>query len=170
MSTLSLLFAVAAVLATCLSSIAVWAPRRPSAKLLALGSAALFLPLGYVAQAELLGRPKPVAMEWLAGAGEARVLGSVSEEGKRILVWLQLDGADEPRAYVLPWSRQLAEQLQGAQRGAAEAGTDVRMRAPFAGEPSLDDQEPRFYAAPQMPLPPKAESPPAQIFVRPGSA
>jgi hypothetical protein len=170
MNTLSLLFVIAALLATSLSSVAVWAPRRLSVKLLALGSAALFLPLGYVAEAELLGRPKPVGLEWLAGAGEARVLGSVPEEGKRILVWLQLDGADEPRAYVLPWSRQMAEQLQGAEREAAETGSDVRMRAPFAGEASLDNQEPRFYAAPQMPLPPKAESPAGQIFVRPHSA
>lgn len=170
MSSLPLLFAAAALLATCLASIAVWAPRRLSAKLLALASAALFLPLGYVAQAELLGRPKPVAMEWLAAAADVAVLGAVPVEGRHIFLWLRLDGEEAPRAYALPWSRQLAEQLQSAGREAEQAGSEMRMRSPFAGEPSLDDQEPVFYAAPQAPMPPKAEAAPAQIFVRPGPA
>ena len=170
MSTLTLVFAVVAVLATCLASIAVWAPRRLSAKLAALGSAALLLPASYVAQAELLGRPKPVAMEWLAGAREATVLGSVKEEGKRILVWLKLEGDSEPRAYALPWSRDAAEQLQGAERDAAAAGSEVRMRSPLGGETSLDAREPRFYAAPQPPLPPKETGTPAQLFTRPDPA
>ena len=167
MSSLTLLFAAAAVLAVCLSSIAVWAPRRLPAKLLALAAAALFLPLGYVAATELLSRPKPLGMEWLAAKGEVTVLGSLPVEGKHIFVWLRLQGTGEPRAYTLPWSRRLAEQLQGAERQAAEAGSEVRMRDPFGGEPSLDDGPPRFYAAPQLPSPPKAEAPPAQTFVRP---
>lgn len=167
MNTLSLLFALAAALAICLSSIAVWAPRRPSAKLLALALAALFLPAGYAAQAELLGRPKAVGLAWLEGAGEAKVLAAVTEEDRRILVWLQPEGASEPRAYALPWSRPMAEQLQAAQRAAAEGGTEMRMRAPFSGEPSLDAGEPRFYAAPQPMLPPKAGMPAPQTFVRP---
>lgn len=167
MSTLSLLFGLAAALATCLSSVAVWAPRRPSAKLAALALAALFLPLGYVAQAELLGRPKPVGLAWLEGADEARVLAAVAEEGRRILVWLQPEGGSEPRAYALPWSRPLAEQLQQAQRQSTETGTEMRMRAPFAGEASLDAGEPRFYAAPQQALPPKAGMPAPRAFVRP---
>lgn len=167
MSTLSLLSAVAAALAICLSSIAVWAPRRPSAKLMALALAALFLPAGYVAQAELLGRPKPVGLAWLEAEGEARVLAAVAEEGRRILVWLQPEGESEPRAYALPWSRPLAEQLQQAQRQSAESGTEMRMRTPFAGEASQDAGEPRFYAAPQQALPPKAELQAPQAFVRP---
>lgn len=167
MSTFTLIFAVVASLATCLASISVWAPRRMSSKLTALGAAALLLPAAYVAQAELLGRPKPVAMEWLSGAGEATVLGSVKEEGRRILVWMKLEGDSEPRAYALPWSRDMAEQLQGAERDAAAAGTEVRMRSPLDGEASLDAREPRFYAAPQPPLPPKEISAPAQLLTRP---
>lgn len=170
MTMLPFIFAIVAILATCLASIAVWAPRRLSAKLAALAIAALLLPAAYVAQAELLGRPKPVGMEWLADAREATVLGSVKEEGKRILVWLKLEGESEPRAYALPWSRDTAEQLQGAEREAAETGTDVRMRSPLGGEASLDTREPRFYAAPQPPLPPKEIGVPAQLFTRPDPA
>ena len=39
------------------------------------------------------------------------------------------------------------------------------MRLPF--EPSLDDREPKFYALPQPPLPPKdADRAPAQVYER----
>ena len=65
----------------------------------------------------------------------------------------QLDGAPEPRAYQLPWSKAEAQQLQKALREAEAGGSGVRMRMPF--EPSLDPREPRFYAAPQPAMPPK---------------
>jgi hypothetical protein len=166
MSDLPLLFAAAAVLAACLGSIAVWAPRRLSMKLGAVLIAALFMPLAYAGISDLLSRPKPVDLEWwLAQADEATVVGSVPEEGRRIFLWLALDGVDEPRAYTLPWSRELAQQLQDAQEQAAEQQTAVRMRLPF--ERSLDDREPKFYALPQPALPEKPAPPPAMRFERP---
>ncbi len=168
MTSLPLLFTAATALALGLGSIAVWAPRRPSVKLAALAAAAMFLPLAYAVQVGLLGRPKPVSMEWLAAGGEVAVLGSMPVEGRQIFLWLRVPETDEPRAYALPWSRRLAEELQAAGREAADAGTEVRMRAPFAGEASLEDGEPRFYAAPQPPMPPKAEAPPARLSDRPG--
>jgi hypothetical protein len=54
---------------------------------------------------------------------------------------------------ILPWSRDLAEQLQTARREAEQNDTQVQMRLPF--EPSLDDGEPKFDAMPQPALPPK---------------
>ena len=168
MSTLPLAFAAAALLAAALASVAVWAPRRLALKVAALAVALLFLPVAHVGLADLLGRPKPVTLEWWAGrAAEATVLGSVTEEQERILLWLQVDGTTEPRAYALPWSQQLAQQLQDAQRQADENQTGVRMRMPF--ESTLDDLQPRFYAMPQPALPPKdaIDPPPAQQFVRP---
>jgi hypothetical protein len=166
-SSLPTLFAVAALLAALLASIAVWAPRRLPTKIGALVAAALFLPLGWAGFAELLSRPKPVGLEWwLQRSPEATVLGSVVEEGRRVYLWLQLDGAEQPRAYALPWDRRLAEQLQKAQREAEEQQTAVRMRLPF--EPSLEDREPRFYALPQPAMPPKEPPPaPAQVYNRP---
>lgn len=167
MSNLPLIFAAAAVLAACLGSIAVWAPRQVTTKLAAVVLAGLFLPVAYAGISDLLSRPKPVGLEWwLARADEATVLGSLHEEGRQIFLWLSLDGVEEPRAYALPWSRELAQQLQDAEQQAEEQKTGVRMRLPF--EPSLDDREPRFYAMPQPAMPEKPGAPPpAQRFERP---
>ena len=82
-----------------------------------------------------------------------------------IYLWLQLPDVPEPRAYVLPWNRDLAEQLQTALREAEENRSGVQMRLPF--EPSLDDRQPKFYALPQPALPPKdLNDPPAQVYER----
>ncbi len=81
------------------------------------------------------------------------MLGATAREGEGIFVWLQFDGAAEPRSYVIPWSRPAAEQLQKALSEAEESGAGVGLRLPF--EPSWDEREPRFYALPQPALPPK---------------
>ncbi len=169
MTTVPELFAAAAALATLLGFIAVWAPRRLLVKVVAVLAVAGFLPLGYLALVELLSRPKPVALEWwLAQAEEATVLGSLMKEGEGIYLWLQLAEAEQPRAYVLPWNRRLAEQLQKAREEAEEQQTELRMRLPF--EPSLDDREPKFYALPQPALPPKDLLPGApEIYDHPGA-
>jgi hypothetical protein len=152
MASLPMLFATAAVLVACLSSIAVWSPRRLPVKVCALVVAALFMPLAYAGLTDLMSRPKPVGMEWwLAHAEEATVLAAVPEEGRHIFLWLALSGIDEPRAYVMPWSREAAQQLQDAQAQAAEEGGEVRMQMPF--EPSLENTQRMFYAEPQ-PAPP----------------
>jgi hypothetical protein len=163
---LTYLFCTVAVLAGALASISVWAPRRLAFKLLAVGGAALFLPIAYAGFAQLLALPKPVALEWWqANAEEATVLAASLREDEAIYVWLQLKGVPEPRAYALPWHRDLAEQLQAAQREAEEAQTQVQMRLPF--EDSLDEREPKFYAMPQPQMPTKdLGAPPAQTYNR----
>jgi hypothetical protein len=63
----------------------------------------LFIPLGFASLADLLSRPKLVALEWLQkSAREATVLGSTMEDGKNIFVWLQMPGGSGPQAYALP--------------------------------------------------------------------
>ncbi|HET6469771.1 MAG TPA: hypothetical protein VFG43_15460 [Geminicoccaceae bacterium] len=169
MSGMPLFFALAAVLAAVLGSFAVWSPRRLRVKATALCAAGLFMPLGYAGFADLLSRPKPVEFEWwLAHAEEATVLSSHVREGEALYLWLKVEGSDEPRAYRLPWNRQLAQQLQDASREAESNGSGVRMRLPF--EPSLDTREPRFYALPQPALPPKdhERGTAAQRYVPPG--
>jgi hypothetical protein len=161
------LFVGLALVAGGLAWLAVWSPRRPAVKLAAVLLAALLLPLGYAALADLPGRPKPVRDEWLrANAEEAVVLAFDLEEGRAIHLWLRLPGVGEPRAYRLPWSRPLAQQLQEAGRAAERAGTAVAMRRPF--EPSLDDREPRVYPLPQPAGPPK--EPPGEALVLPPRA
>ena len=107
----------------------------------------------YVGASELLGRPKPLTLEWRDTA-KAQVVGAVPIENEAIYVWVTTAGSPEPRAYVLPWSQQAAQQLQDAM-GKAEAdgtGVEMKMQAANAG---LDTREPMFYARPQPALPAK---------------
>ena len=118
-------------------------------------SATIFLVLigvVYGGSIELLSRPKPLRLEW-RDATEAKVIGATMREGEAIYVWLEVPGADMPRAYALPWDMQMAQQLQNAMQEGQANGTDVEMSMPF--EPGLDDREPKFYAAPQPALPDK---------------
>ncbi|MGH6898425.1 MAG: hypothetical protein ACREJ5_18045 [Geminicoccaceae bacterium] len=162
------LFAVAAALAATLGLISIWAPRRLAIKGAALATLVLFLPLAYASLVELLSKPKPVDLEWWqSGAAEAEVLAARQVENQGIYLWLQLPEIAEPRAYVLPWDRASAEQLQRALREAEQQGSGVQMRLPF--EPSLDDREPKFYALPQPALPPKdLIEPPPKFYQPPG--
>jgi hypothetical protein len=166
MTELTYLFGVVAVLAGALSSITIWAPRRLAIKLLAVGGVTLFLPAVYAGFAQLLALPKPVGLEWWqANAQEATVLAASLREDEAIYLWLQLKDVPEPRAYSLPWHRDLAEQLQAAQREAEESQSQVQMRLPF--EDSLDELEPKFYAMPQPQLPPKdLDRQPPQMYDR----
>jgi hypothetical protein len=161
------LFAITVALAATLGLISIAAPRRLAIKVTALATTVLFLPLAYASLIALLSKPKPVDLEWwLTDAAEAEVVASRLIENEGIYLWLQLVDVAEPRAYVLPWDRDSAEQLQQALREAERNGSGVQMRLPF--EPSLDDREPKFYALPQPALPPKDEvHPPAQVYQGP---
>ena len=119
-------------------------------------SASLFVVLVvvvYAGSAELLGRPKPLRLEW-RDAQHAQVLGSSMRENDAIYLWLQFEGDSEPRAYRLPWSIQAAQQLQTATQEGEANGTGVQMTM-SAGDSGLDEREPKFYAAPQAALPDK---------------
>lgn len=154
MTTLSLLFAAAVTVAGLLGAIGIAAPRRLALKGTALATTIVFLPLAYGSMAGLLGKPKPTGLAWWSDNGaEATVLASRIEEDEAIYLWLQLPDVSEPRAYVLPWNRDAAEELQDAEREAQENGTQLKMRLPF--EPSLEDRERKFYALPQPALPRK---------------
>ncbi len=148
------LYATAVVIAVALAGIAVWAPRSARIKVAALALAALMMPTAYASLTDLLGKPKPVSMEWAKRAvPEATVLGASMREDEAIYLWLQLDGAGAPRAYVLRWDMEAAKVLQQAMRRAESDGTSVRMRRPFDTETNRD--APLFYAEPQPALPPK---------------
>jgi hypothetical protein len=164
MTDLSYLFIVTAVLAGVLAMMTIWSRHGLWLKLGAIATAALFLPLAYAGFASLLSKPKPVSLEWwLQRADQATVLGSSIQEEQGIFLWLQLAEISEPRAYVMPWDRKLAEQLQQAMREAEENGGQLTMRLPF--EPSLDDRAPKFYALPQPAMPPKdLDRPPPKFY------
>ncbi len=154
MSELTAVFTVLGGLAFVLANIAIWSPRKLRVKMGALATAAVFLPAAYMSLSEMLSRPKPVGSEWARRElAEATVIGAQMVEGEAIYVWLGLEGVKEPRAYTLPWDEKIARQLHGARRTAEASGTKVKMRNPF--EPSNDQRERMFYAAPQPPPPVK---------------
>jgi hypothetical protein len=164
-------FALAALAAAALATIAAWAPRRLLPKLAAVAVFALFLPLGYAALVDLLSRPKPVSAAWWerrATEREATVLAGDIREDEAIYLWLELPGTPEPRAYRLPWDRNRARELQDALRAAGERGTGVKVRQPFGpppavaaagGDPAEAAEEPMFYPEAQPPLPEKEPAP-----------
>jgi hypothetical protein len=119
---------------------------------LSVGIFLVLIAIVYGGAVELLGRPKPLRLEW-RDAAEAEVLSALPVENKAIYLWLIMPEAPEPCAYVLPWSLQAAQQLQQAMSQAEADGTGVRMTLPF--DPSLDDSEPMFHALPQPAMPPK---------------
>ncbi|MFO1056749.1 MAG: hypothetical protein U1E53_07245 [Dongiaceae bacterium] len=108
-----------------------------------------------VGGARLLGRPLPSWLE-LPDQRDAELLSASFDEGKAIYVWLRVPWADEPRAYVLPWSEATAASLHDVMRQAeAEdgGGSAAMMRAPFGAR--TPDQEHPAYLQPVAALPPK---------------
>jgi len=152
------MFVISLALASALAAVSIWSPRALWVKIGALAITALFLPATYVSVVELLGRPKPIALEWKrAELAEAKVLAADLREGESIHLWLSVAGTGEPRAYVLSWDQKLAEQLHRAQREAAARGTAVNAKNLFSQ--GRDDQRPLFYAQPQPVRPPKQPPP-----------
>ncbi|MEZ5669284.1 MAG: hypothetical protein R3F55_17980 [Alphaproteobacteria bacterium] len=148
-------FVALVVIATGLAGLSIWSRRMLVPKLGAIGLTLCLFVLGYGTMVELLSRPKPIDAEWGGrDLAEARVIAAEMQEDVAIYVWLGIDGVEGPRAYVLPWSQEAAEQLNGAMQQAEEEGGEVQMRDPFDATP--DDQDPMFFASPVAPLPPKA--------------
>jgi hypothetical protein len=154
MSFLVLLACAAAALAAVLANIGIWSPRKLWVKLSAVTAVALFLPITYFALTELLSHPKPMTLEWAQRSlPQANVISAQMIEDKAIYLWLGFEGEEQPRSYSLPWTRNMAEQLQEAQREAEANGTGVMVSMPF--ELTMDSLEKKFYAAPQKSPPPK---------------
>ncbi len=166
MESLTVLFGFVAIVSLLLVFSALRWARNRMARTIILLLFALMLPAAYAAPAALLGRAKPVTLEWLgSNVQEATVLSSTVVENEAIyltLLWQQT-----PNLYRLPWDRRMAEQLQEAQREAQRNGTRPMMRLPF--ERSWDDREPRFYAQPQPKMPDKPyQTNPGVEFQHPG--
>lgn len=153
MTHLLVLFIGIVAFVTALGGIAIWSPRGMPVKVGALALSALLMASSYGGFLELLGRPKPASLEWIAQAEEATVVGVRMREDEAIYLWLELEPASEPRAYVIPWSQEQAKELQEAMQEAESKGGEVKMRGPFSAR--QDTEEPMFYAQPQAVPPPK---------------
>lgn len=169
MELLLILGVAAGALAAILVNIAIWAPRRLWIKLAALTTAACLLPVAYAGFAELLGRPKPVELQWSGGEqAAATVLAARMREGEAIYLWVGFDDLSEPRSFVMPWSEAMARQLHGARGEAEKGGMEVRVRLPL--EADLREDEPLFYAQPQKAPTPKAQPSDSPLWFQKPSA
>lgn len=123
-----------------------------------LAVTAVAISLTYLAGVETLGRVKPVRLALLEpDTAEARLVASHAVEGVAIYLWLIPGGdggedGDAPRAYELPWSREMAEALRAAEAEAEARGGQVIVARPFD---SNIPAEGRFTVPPPPPLPPK---------------
>ncbi len=153
MSHLIVLFVAVVVSATALGGVTIWSPQRLAIKVGALGLTAVLMASSYGGFVELLGRPKPASLEWVAQNEEVTVVGARMREGEAIYLWLELESPSEPRSYVLPWSQENAEQLQRAMQQVESKGGQIRMRGPFQSQ--QEAEKPLFYAQPQRPPDPK---------------
>ncbi len=132
MNVLIYLFAAAVAIAAMLASIAIWAPRATWIRVTAVAVTALFMPLAYAELTTLLSRPKPMDLAWFERNVDQAVVLSVSlQEGKAIYLWLRLDASLEPRYYVMPWHKQLAEKLEDTIEAAVKSNSTVVLKKPF---------------------------------------
>jgi hypothetical protein len=107
---------------------------------------------------QLLSLPKPIDQEFFNNAKEAVVLAVRPKSDSAVYLWLQLPDRDYPSYYVMPWNGRAAEELEIAQREAAQQEGLVIMKHPFHRNPQQGirgvDKDPVFYAAPP-PRPPE---------------
>ncbi len=154
MDDLIYLYGFAVLISAAMAGLVIWGAKTLLRNVSVLALTGLLMATIYISLVILLGRPKPVAMEWSAGRLEgAEVLAASFDEEVAIYLWVVSDGAPEPRAYRLPWSLQTAIKLQQAlQRSEADGGA-VKLR----GIKDKQDpaQEQPFYAEPQEALPAK---------------
>lgn len=162
-NTLIILFTLGLILFAILVTIVLRTCQKVWPKVVVIALSIPFAVVNYVAFSELLSRPKPLIHEWLMGdVLEATLVAAVlDEKGKAIYVWLAIPGVKEPRAYVLPWSRKRAKQIQKAQRDAGKDGRRVKVRNPF--ELSLDESDPMFYPEPHIAPPSKPVPSPSML-------
>lgn len=165
MNTLILIFTALLGVAGLLASIAVWSRRSTPVRATAVLLTAFFVPLAYLTLSEMLSQPKPMHHEWFKRhVDEATLLGVSVREGEAIYLWLRLDDSLEPRYYVLPWQRQLAEKLQNLIDEAIRENATVTIKNPFAKK-SFDDLGNMSISIIRPPVPPqKPPPPPAQFF------
>lgn len=156
------IFAATVATAALLAGIAIWAPRKTPIRATALVAMTLFLPIAYAQFIGLLAKPMPVAWAWIEqDVDRAEVLSVSFDEGKRIYMWLRLDGMIEPRFYSLPWRQSDAEDLEDAMEQANKFRGKVIVKDPFSKQ-SLEER-----GGISVEIIPPAMQPPKTPFIAP---
>ena len=155
MNILNAIYIVLTLLATILISITIWSRRpyrwRISGFIIGAGLIALL----YGSILELLSRPKPAHMElFYKNIPEVILLHASWVEEKAIYILVEIPGVEEPRLYILPWSREEAEKFEQAIEEGEEKDEKVRIGNPFFNADE-EDRERLIYTTPAKPLPTK---------------
>jgi len=109
--------------------------------------------LAWFAVHDAMGRAKPAELSDLPEG--TQILGVAMEEGESIEMLVQRPGEAGARALELPWSNDLAEQLQGAQRAAEELGEGMGVGPMIDSSGVAVEGEQVIRANPQPARPPK---------------
>ena len=148
-----------------LAMIAIWSPRAAWIRFVAVALAAALLPLAYLAFTSLLAKPKPRQLAWFErNVEKAQILSISFAEGRGIYLWLRLEGMIEPRYYVLPWSRKVAESLQDDMEAATKQRGGLMVIKPFTNDKFQQQGGLNIRIVPPKVLPIKPPRFPARIY------
>ncbi|MGI9422471.1 MAG: hypothetical protein ACR2PA_04710 [Hyphomicrobiaceae bacterium] len=165
MDTMFYLFALSVAGMLALATIAVWSPRAVWIRIVAVALAITMMPLGYVALAGLLAKPKPKQLAWFErNVEKAHILGISFAEGKAIYLWLRLEGMLEPRYYSIPWSQKAAEALEDQMEAATKQNGALMVIKPFTNDKYAQDGGLNIKIVPPPTLPMKPPRFPAKVY------
>jgi hypothetical protein len=165
MDILFYLFAAVAIVTAIQAAIAIWTPRVAWVRMSAVIITALMMPLAYMSFTLLMSKPKPISLEWYErNAPRATVLGVSLDEGRAIYLWLMLDGETEPRAYVMPWQQQNAEQLEDTLNAVVQQRAGLVLKKPFTRRSEMESKSLSLEIVPPPSMPLKRPPPPPRIF------
>ena len=159
------LFCGLVALLVALASIAIWSPRAPWIRFTAVALAICAIPLAYFVFAGLLSKPKPRSFAWFEKqTKQAELLGASFAEGKAIYIWLRLDNAAEPRYFVLPWRKKLAQKLEEAMEAATKTRAGILIIKPFSDDPYAQAGSLNIRIVPPKMQPKKLPRFPARVY------
>ena len=115
MDILNIFYIVLLALAVLLISITIWSRRPFRWRISGFFIGATLISLLFISILELLSRPKPAHLElFYKDIPEVVLLHASWEEEVALYILVEIPGVEEPRLYILPWSREDAEQFEQA--------------------------------------------------------
>ncbi len=152
MDILNILYVTITALAALLVSITIWSRRPFKWRVSAFFIGLSLVTILYASILELLSRPKPAHMElFYKDVPEVVLLHASWEEEVALYILVQIPGVEEPRLYILPWSREDVEKFQQAIEDGEEKDEEVRIGNPFFNADE-EDRERLIYTSPAKPM------------------
>lgn len=132
--------------------LAIWSRADTKGRAMAMVLFLLGVPAVAAATVETLGHHRPLWTAYDLTAKDYHVLAAVMRQDEAIWLYLVDPGRAEPRPIVIPWSNELADNIQKAMDGAPEGQFILRYDQSLATEFSA-------HALPQRPEPPAKDEP-----------